>query len=292
MVPAWPAAQARLQGWRADGRRRRAQDPGRGRGGLLAPGRANCRGRAGALPAWRADQLGRLAALPRAHRRRGARPAGLRALGQAGRLRLLDRRLRPVPRGVPRRRGHRSLLAGGARLGGSGPGHGPAPARAGGAARGHQHRAVHWPATRWHRVARIWRRAMLGELAMGFTTRFGLQALTARGVRRLGAARRSSSTPSGATSTTAPSGRSSSSTAPPARRSSSRRAAIWAPSGARPWCCGAIETTTSPRASGGPTREALGEAATLEVVEGAGHWVWLDRPEVVARVAAFLSGSR
>ena len=34
---------------------------------------------------------------------------------------------------------------------------------------------------------------------------------------------------------------------------------------------------------------ALGGPAEAEVVDGAGHWPWLDRPEVVDRVAAFLS---
>jgi len=33
--------------------------------------------------------------------------------------------------------------------------------------------------------------------------------------------------------------------------------------------------------------EALGNAE-LEMVEGAGHWPWLDRPELVTRVASFL----
>ncbi len=32
--------------------------------------------------------------------------------------------------------------------------------------------------------------------------------------------------------------------------------------------------------------------AEVEVIEGAGHWPWLDRPELVERVAAFLSHSR
>jgi pimeloyl-ACP methyl ester carboxylesterase len=32
--------------------------------------------------------------------------------------------------------------------------------------------------------------------------------------------------------------------------------------------------------------------ASVEVIEGAGHWPWLDRPEVVERVAAFLDPAR
>ncbi len=33
------------------------------------------------------------------------------------------------------------------------------------------------------------------------------------------------------------------------------------------------------------------QAATVERVPGAGHWPWLDRPELTARLAAFLAGS-
>ncbi|HWF74607.1 MAG TPA: alpha/beta hydrolase [Solirubrobacteraceae bacterium] len=33
-------------------------------------------------------------------------------------------------------------------------------------------------------------------------------------------------------------------------------------------------------------------AAEVEVIEAAGHWPWLDRPEIIERVAAFLSQSR
>ena len=55
------------------------------------------------------------------------------------------------------------------------------------------------PGYRWHRVARGWRTPLVGELMMGFTTRW---ALAAR------AAARSSPTAPGTTSTTAPSARS------------------------------------------------------------------------------------
>ena len=56
-------------------------------------------------------------AVPRAHRRSGARPARLRPLRQARRLRLLDPRLRPLPRGVLRPRRPRAVHARDARLG-------------------------------------------------------------------------------------------------------------------------------------------------------------------------------
>ena len=36
--------------------------------------------------------------------------------------------------------------------------------------------------------------------------------------------------------------------------------------------------------------DALGGDARVDIVDGAGHWPWLERPEVVDRVADFLSG--
>ncbi|HEY6653720.1 MAG TPA: alpha/beta hydrolase, partial [Solirubrobacterales bacterium] len=35
--------------------------------------------------------------------------------------------------------------------------------------------------------------------------------------------------------------------------------------------------------------EAIGENATLEMIERAGHWPWLDRPDVIEKTAAFLA---
>jgi pimeloyl-ACP methyl ester carboxylesterase len=40
---------------------------------------------------------------------------------------------------------------------------------------------------------------------------------------------------------------------------------------------------------GAAQAEALGSGASFEPVEAAGHWPWLDRPELVGRVAGFLS---
>jgi pimeloyl-ACP methyl ester carboxylesterase len=37
--------------------------------------------------------------------------------------------------------------------------------------------------------------------------------------------------------------------------------------------------------------ESLGGEVRLEMVERSGHWTWLDRPDVVARAAAFLEGA-
>ena len=37
--------------------------------------------------------------------------------------------------------------------------------------------------------------------------------------------------------------------------------------------------------------DALGGPTELEIVRGAGHWPWVDRPELVDRVAGFLNGA-
>jgi pimeloyl-ACP methyl ester carboxylesterase len=34
---------------------------------------------------------------------------------------------------------------------------------------------------------------------------------------------------------------------------------------------------------------ALGGPAQLEIIERAGHWMWLDRPDIVDTAAAFLA---
>jgi pimeloyl-ACP methyl ester carboxylesterase len=36
--------------------------------------------------------------------------------------------------------------------------------------------------------------------------------------------------------------------------------------------------------------DALGGEVELEMVENAGHWLWLDRPELIERAARFLEG--
>jgi len=45
-----------------------------------------------------------------------------------------------------------------------------------------------------------------------------------------------------------------------------------------------------PASFGQAYADALGSEARLELVESAGHWTWLDRPELVGTVAEFLAG--
>ncbi len=144
------------------------------------------------------------------------------------------------------------------------------------------------PGYRWHRTARIWRTPLLGELAMGATTRSTLELLSREG----------NATPG---------------PMPDAWQDSvlehfdqgTQRAILrlyrssppelLAASGAR------LGTLTTPalvvwgmRDPYIPARfareyaSALAHAELAEIPD-AGHWPWLDRPELVERVADFLS---
>jgi pimeloyl-ACP methyl ester carboxylesterase len=37
--------------------------------------------------------------------------------------------------------------------------------------------------------------------------------------------------------------------------------------------------------------DAIGVNARLEMIERAGHWMWLDRPDVIDKAAAFLGST-
>ena len=41
---------------------------------------------------------------------------------------------------------------------------------------------------------------------------------------------------------------------------------------------------------GAACAEAIGDNAELRIIEGAGHWMWLDRPDLIDDVAKFLAG--
>jgi pimeloyl-ACP methyl ester carboxylesterase len=135
------------------------------------------------------------------------------------------------------------------------------------------------PGYRWHPVARAWRTRGIGEIAIGLTTRFALRRVlpraladavwphfdqgTQRAILRL---YRSSPEP--------------------------RLAAAGAGLGRIGAPALVLWGERDPFV---PARFADGYAAALgdaraERVPGAGHWPWYDRPDVVERVAAFLTG--
>jgi pimeloyl-ACP methyl ester carboxylesterase len=135
------------------------------------------------------------------------------------------------------------------------------------------------PGYRWHRIARAWRTRGLGEIAIGLTTRFALRRVmprpladaawphfdqgTQRAILRL--------------YRTSP---------------EERLAAAGADLGRIAAPALVLHGERDPFV---PARFADGYAAALgdaraEHVPGAGHWPWYDRPDVVERVAAFLTG--
>ena len=91
------------------------------------------------------------------------------------------------------------------------------------------------------------------------------------------------------TSTRARSGRSCACIAARRRRCWRRRASGWASWACRRWSCGASATRTSRRASARRTRRCS-DADLLELAD-AGHWAWLDRPDVIDRVVEFVGAA-
>jgi pimeloyl-ACP methyl ester carboxylesterase len=145
------------------------------------------------------------------------------------------------------------------------------------------------PGYRWHRIARIWRTGGLGEVFMGLSSKWGFTQLskesnvtpgplpqefidrlwqgfdhgTQRAILRL-------------------------------YRSSPEDVLARAGERLGELRCPALvlwprHDPYTPERFGQAYADALGGDVTLELVE-AGHWVWLDRPEVVERTADFVRG--
>jgi pimeloyl-ACP methyl ester carboxylesterase len=140
----------------------------------------------------------------------------------------------------------------------------------------------------WHRIARVWRTPVVGELFMGFTFRWGLKQVsreanfksgplpdefldsvwrhfdhgTQRAILKLYRA------------------------SPPEvlGRHGERLGEITAPA----LVLWPVEDPYIPTEFGARYAEALPNA-TLQMVEECGHWMWLDRPELIDRAAGFLT---
>jgi pimeloyl-ACP methyl ester carboxylesterase len=146
------------------------------------------------------------------------------------------------------------------------------------------------PGYRWHRMARIWRTPLLGELAMGMTTRWTAKQLlrratagdtplpdelldrhwerfdhgTQRAILKL-----HRSTPAAALA-----------------RAGQHLPDIRAPA----LVVWGEEDPYVPVRFAEAYASALGGPTRVEVVERASHWPWIDRPETVETVARFLAG--
>jgi pimeloyl-ACP methyl ester carboxylesterase len=145
------------------------------------------------------------------------------------------------------------------------------------------------PGYRWHRIARLWRTPVVGELAMGFTTRFGMRRLlreafvheegpdvlteiawghfdhgTQRAILKLYRS------------------------APPERlaRGGDRLPDLRCPA----LVAWGVRDPYLPTSFARAYADALGGRTRLELLDDAGHWPWVDRPDLVELVAAFIEG--
>ncbi len=146
------------------------------------------------------------------------------------------------------------------------------------------------PGYRWHRIARLWRTPVVGELTMGFTTRWAFKQVsrealvqgfapdhlidsvwdhfdhgTQRAILKLYRS------------------------APPEElaHAGRRLAEIRCPA----LVVWGERDPYIPRKFAAAYAEALGGSARLELLADASHFPWIDRPDVVELVAAFLEGS-
>jgi pimeloyl-ACP methyl ester carboxylesterase len=134
------------------------------------------------------------------------------------------------------------------------------------------------PGYEWHRVARLWRTPVLGELTMGFTTRRAFRRAVPRELADRAFAEFDHGTQRAILRL---------------YRSATPEALAQAGAGLGELRCPAL--VLWPRADpyiapelGARYADALGGEARLELVD-AGHWSWLDRPELVDRVEAFFN---
>ena len=146
------------------------------------------------------------------------------------------------------------------------------------------------PGYRWHRIARLWRTSVVGEITMGFSGRFamrrGLRASLASPERMpeefvdsvMGHFDHGTQRAILKLYRSAPEetlerwGRDLGEITAPALL-------LWG-----------AEDPYIPAGFGAAYAEALGGESRLEVIEGAGHWSWLERPELIGTTARFLSG--
>jgi pimeloyl-ACP methyl ester carboxylesterase len=136
------------------------------------------------------------------------------------------------------------------------------------------------PGYRWHRVARLWRSPLLGEMAMGFTYKWGLR----RGMPDQLVERAYSRFDHGTQRAILKLYRS----APPVRLAAAgaRLRELTAPA----LVVWGEQDEYIPASFAEAYARALGGDARVEVVEGAGHWPWIERPGVIDTVTGFLLG--
>jgi len=147
------------------------------------------------------------------------------------------------------------------------------------------------PGYRWHRIARVWRTRGAGELMMGATTRWGLNLLSREASARPGAM-----SPEFLDSVWRHFDQGTQRailrlyrSAPPGEleRAGTRLSELGCPA----LVLWGDRDPYIPAPFADAYAAALGGTAKAEHVPDAGHWPWLDRPEVIDRVAAFLDAA-
>lgn len=145
------------------------------------------------------------------------------------------------------------------------------------------------PGYRWHRIARIWRTPVAGELFMGFSTRWGFKQLSRRAHAGEGPIddelidRVWDHFDHGTQRAILKLYRSA--PAEELARAGERLGDVRCPA-LLAW--GADDPYIDARTFAPRYAEALGGPAQVELLERAGHWPWVDRPETIDLVAGFL----
>lgn len=145
------------------------------------------------------------------------------------------------------------------------------------------------PGYRWHRTARIWRTPLVGELAMGTTTRMVMRVATreARPSRKpMPEAWLDSVLDHFDQGTQRAILRLYRGSPPAALAASGARLGTLSMPALVLW---GTADPYIPMAFARAYAQALPQSELVEL-EGAGHWPWFDRPETIARIAAFLTG--
>jgi pimeloyl-ACP methyl ester carboxylesterase len=148
--------------------------------------------------------------------------------------------------------------------------------------------APYLPGYGWHWIARLWRRRVVGELLVGATNRTTLGLLSRQATARRGPlpaedlARMARDFDEGTGRAILRLYR----WADPDRlvAAGERLGELRAPA----LVVYGAQDPYLPTAFAQAYADALGGPAEAEVLEGAGHWAWVDRPELVERVAQFL----
>ena len=141
------------------------------------------------------------------------------------------------------------------------------------------------PGYRWHRVARVWRTPLAGEMFMGFTFKWNLRRVAAAGRPGSSVARRVHRLDLGALRPRHPARDPQALPLGAARRAGRRRRAAGRDRRARARRLGRRREPYLPPEFAQRYADALGGPAQVERLEDARHWPWVGRPETVDLVA-------